>query len=360
MKRSTFLPVDWSLFIPVVILAAVSLTTLFSLSFQLFFNQAINYILALVVFLVFSQVDYRLFKPLAKPMYVLSLVLLVIVFIIGYESRGATRWIDVFGVSVQLSELLKPFLTLSLAAFLASGKRNNVKGFIMVFLLSVPVVILISLQPDLGNGLVYLGAAAFTLFAFGFPLLWFLLSLVPFIVLSPFIWGILHEYQRQRLLTFLHPTSDPLGTSYNVIQAMIAVGAGKLLGRGIGEGTQSGLRFLPERHTDFIFATISEGFGFVGAGIIILAFVYLFYRIYRITQRTEDSFSKLFCIGAFFFLLIHFFVNVGMNLGLVPVVGITLPFVSYGGSSIISSAIFLGILSAVSRETVREKVLEIK
>lgn len=360
MRRSSFLPVDWNLLVPIIVLASISLTTLYSLGQGLFFNQAINYFLALIVFLVFSQVDYRLFQPLAKPIYVLSLVLLVFVIVVGFESRGAVRWIDFFGISVQLSEFLKPFLTLALASFLATGRRNNPKGFVLIFILLSPIVFLINIQPDLGSALVYLGATLLTLFVYGFPLLWFILAAIPFLIISPFVWTLLHDYQRQRLLTFLHPGSDPLGTSYNVIQAMIAVGAGRFLGRGMGEGTQSGLRFLPERHTDFIFATISEGFGFIGAAILVGAFCYLFYRIYQIQSRTDDIFGKVFCLGAFFFILIQFLVNVGMNLGVVPVVGITLPFVSYGGSSIISSAIFLGIISAISRENMKEKVLEIR
>lgn len=360
MKRSLFLPVDWNLLVPVIILASISLTTVYSLSKELFFTHAINFFLAGVTFFIFSQVDYRLFKPLAKPIYFVSLVLLAIVFILGIESRGAMRWIYIFGVSFQFSELLKPFLTLSLAAYLSSGNRNNVKGFLSVFLFVTPIVALINLQPDLGNGLVYLGATLFMLLTYGYPLLWFFLLFLPFIIMSPFIWNMLHDYQRQRLLTFLHPGSDPLGTSYNVVQALIAIGAGKIIGRGIGEGTQSGLRFLPERHTDFIFATISEGFGLIGAGIVIICFIYLLYRIYKVHLRSEDGFARIFCAGAFFFIIIQFFVNIGMNLGILPVVGITLPFVSYGGSSLISCAVFLGIVSAIGRESLREKVLEIK
>lgn len=360
MKRSRFLPIDWHLLTPVIVLAAVSLTTLFSLSVEFFQNQLFNLIFGLVVFLIFSQVDYRLFQPLTKPIYILAIILLTIVVFLGFEARGAVRWVEIFGVSVQFSELLKPFLTLSLAGFLAFGNKKTVKGFLSIFLLLVPIVGLINLQPDLGNGLIYLAAATLTLLVIGYPFLWFVAFSLPFLILSPFLWQLLHDYQRQRILTFLHPTSDPLGTSYNVIQAIIAVGAGKFLGRGIGEGTQSGLLFLPERHTDFIFATISEGFGFIGASIIILSFCYLLYRIYVIFSYTDDDYARIFCAGAFFFLTIHFFVNVGMNVGILPVVGITLPFVSYGGSSILSSAIFLGILSAISREHVRDTVLEIK
>lgn len=360
MRRSRFLPIDWHLLTPVVILAAVSLTTLFSLSPEFFQNQLINLIFGLVVFLIFSQVDYRLFEPLTKPIYVLAIVLLSIVVLLGFEARGAVRWVEIFGVSVQFSEILKPFLTLSLAGYLVAGNKKTVRGFLSIFLFLTPIVALINLQPDLGNGLIYLGATMLTLLVIGYPFLWFIAFSLPFLIMSPFLWQLLHDYQRQRILTFLHPTSDPLGTSYNVIQAIIAVGAGQFLGRGIGEGTQSGLLFLPERHTDFIFATISEGFGFIGAAIIILSFCYMLYRIYVIFSHTSDDYARIFCVGAFFFLIIHFFVNVGMNVGILPVVGITLPFVSYGGSSILSSAIFLGILSAVSREHVKDQVLEIK
>lgn len=360
MKKTRFYPIDWHLLIPVCILAFMSLTTLYSLEFSLFRNQLINFSLALIIFLIFSQVDYKLFRPLTKPIYVVSIILLTFILIVGYEARGAVRWIDFFGISIQLSETLKPFLALSLAGFLAAGNKRTFKNFLLVIILVMPIFILINLQPDLGNGLIYLGTLILVLLTFGYPFLWFVLLSIPVIIASPFLWQILHDYQRQRILTFLHPTSDPLGTSYNVIQAMIAVGAGMFIGRGIGEGTQSGLQFLPERHTDFIFATISEGFGFLGSIVIIITYGYLLYRIYLIYRHVDETFGKVFAAGAFFFILIHFFVNVGMNVGLIPVVGITLPFVSYGGSSIISSAIFLGILSAISREHVKEKVLEIR
>lgn len=360
MKKNRFYPIDWHLLIPVCILAFLSLTTLFSLNAVLFRNQLINFGLALVIFLVFSQVDYKLFQPLTKPIYVISIILLVVILLLGFESRGAVRWIDFFGISIQLSETLKPFLTISLAGFLAAGNKRTFKNFLLVFLLVAPIVGLINLQPDLGNGLIYLGALLLTLLTFGYPILWFVILAIPVLIASPFLWQVLHDYQRQRIMTFIHPTSDPLGTSYNVIQAMIAVGSGMIIGRGMGEGTQSGLQFLPERHTDFIFATISEGFGFLGSLVIIVTYGYLLYRIYQIMRHVDDTFGRVFTAGAFFFILIHFFVNVGMNVALIPVVGITLPFVSYGGSSIISSAIFLGILSAISREHVKEKVLEIR
>lgn len=160
-------------------------------------------------------------------------------------------------------------------------------------------------------------------------------------------------------MTFLDPSRDPLGTSYNVIQSVIAVGSGMIMGRGLGQGTQSGLRFLPERHTDFIFATISEQLGFIGTIIILVCFAFLLYRVFKIFLNSEEGFSKNFSAIVFFSFLIQIFVNIGMNVGIIPVVGVTLPFVSYGGSSLLSNFIFLGFLSSIVRSTKDKNVLEI-
>jgi rod shape determining protein RodA len=170
----------------------------------------------------------------------------------------------------------------------------------------------------------------------------------------------LHDYQKQRILTFLNPGSDPLGTSYNVIQSVIAVGSGMFAGRGLGQGTQSGLRFLPERNTDFIFATISEQLGIVGSVIVLICFILIIYRIYIIFQKSDDKFCKIFAAIVFFSFLIQLFVNIGMNTGILPIVGVTLPFISSGGSSLLSNFIFLGFLSAISRSSKANDVLEIR
>jgi rod shape determining protein RodA len=219
---------------------------------------------------------------------------------------------------------------------------------------------MIYLQPDLGSALIYAGVFFLALVVIGFPLRWFALSLLPAVLLSPLFWIMLHEYQRQRVLTFFQLNKDPLGTSYNSIQSLIAVGSGMFSGKGLGEGTQSALRFLPERHTDFIFATISEGMGFIGGLIIILAFLFLLYRIYTIFINSQGLFEKTFLICCFLFLLIQFFLNAGMNIGLLPVVGVTMPFVSFGGSSLMSNFIFLAIASSISISLKKKNVLEIK
>jgi rod shape determining protein RodA len=181
-----------------------------------------------------------------------------------------------------------------------------------------------------------------------------------FLVIIPVGWQFLHQYQKERVLTFLHIINDPRGTSYNVIQSIYAVGSGKFLGKGLGQGTQSALKFLPERQTDFLFATLSEMLGFVGAAVLIVCFALLLYRCFTLIQHTEEDFCKVFIIGAFFLLLIQFFVNVGMNIGILPIVGVTFPFVSYGGSSFIANAILLGLVSGMSKKHITKQVLEIR
>ena len=214
-------------------------------------------------------------------------------------------------------------------------------------------------QPDLGNALIYFTVTVIAFVVFGFPFSFFLSGIFILSILSPIFWNFLHDYQKQRILTFLNP-NDPLGLSYNAIQAVIAVGSGMLTGRGLGLGTQSGLRFLPERHTDFIFATLSEELGMIGAILIIITFVFLLYKIFTIFQAQEDLFSKTFSAITFSLIFIQFFVNIGMNIGILPIVGITLPFVSYGGSSLLSSFILLGLLCSMSKNDSGRKVLEIK
>lgn len=358
MRNRPLFGIDWYLLIPVIILAIISLTALSGVSIVLFRNQLVYFCVGLVVFFFFSQIDYKMLKFFIKPLYIISLILLLIVLGIGLESRGAVRWIELFGVRVQFSEILKPFLAICLAGFLGENAQRSVKSFVLAALLLIPIAVLIALQPDLGNALIFVIVLVFVLLSYGFPLWWFGVGLIPFLLVSPVLWSILHGYQRERILSFIHPASDPLGTTYNVIQAVIAVGSGMIVGRGLSESTQSNLKFLPERQTDFIFATISEGFGFFGSIVVIGAFCFLLYRLYYLFRHAEESFGSIYLLGAFFFLLVQFSVNVGMNLGIVPVVGVTLPFVSYGGSSILASFILLGIASSVGTKA-KVSVLEI-
>lgn len=359
MKFLSLSSIDWALMIAVGILLIFSLVTLFSIDSGIFKSQLLFIILSLVVFFVFSQLNPSIFRNYMLPIYIGSIILLTAVLFLGVESRGSVRWFTIFGVGIQFSELLKPFLAISIASYLSSLKAYSFKSFLSCILFLAPVAILIFLQPDLGNALIYVFVAMGLLLIYGYPFKWFFGGFLIWLATLPFFWVFLHDYQKQRVLTFINPSRDPLGTSYNAIQAVIAVGSGMFLGRGLGQGTQAGLRFLPERHTDFIFATISEELGFVGSIIIVATFAFIFFRLYIIIKNTEDKFSKMFAITAFFIIFVHFFVNIGMNIGIVPIVGVTLPFVSYGGSSVLSNFILLGLLFALNKGKRRE-VLEIR
>jgi rod shape determining protein RodA len=351
--------VDWLLIIPVGLLVSVSLVTLFSLSPDFFKSQLIFLVISVLAFIFFSQANHKILDTYSKPIYIASVILLALVLLLGIESRGSMRWIEFFGLRAQFSEVLKPFLAISFAGYLANIKNYNFKGLLNIFILLGPIVLLIFLQPDLGNALLYAGVVLATTIYLGFSLKYFAGLVLPLLAVFPIVWRFLHEYQRQRILTFLDPGKDPLGTSYNVIQSVIAVGSGMLMGRGLGQGTQSGLRFLPERHTDFIFATISEQLGFIGVIILLICFACILYKIYLIFQNADDKFSKTFAAVIFFAFLIQIFVNIGMNIGILPIVGVTLPFVSYGGSSLLSNFIFLGLLAAINKGH-RQDILEIK
>lgn len=359
-NKKGILDIDWFLALPVLVLVTISLVTLFSINIEFFKSQLIFLVISLFAFLFFSQTNYKILKIYSAHIYIVSLVLLILVFFLGIEARGSVRWVEFLGFRIQFSEILKPFLAISFASYISVKENLNFRSFINIFLLLAPVSFLIFIQPDLGTSLIYIGTVLATIIYLGFPIRYFLAVVLPLIVSFPFVWGLLRDYQKQRLLTFIDPSKDPLGTSYNVIQSVIAVGSGMIMGKGLGQGTQSGLRFLPERHTDFIFATISEQLGFIGSTIIIIAFGFFLYKIYIIFSESDDKFCRVFSAIVFFSFLFQIFINMGMNVGIIPIVGVTLPFVSYGGSSLLSNFIFLGFLASINRSSKERKVLEIR
>ena len=360
MHKILLRDIDLSLIIPVLVLVLLSLVTLFSLNTIFFQGQLILFIASFIIFLILSQTNYKILKIYAKPIYIFSLIALIFVLILGIESRGAVRWVDILGFRLQFSEVLKPFLAISLASYLSSIKNLDIKNFLSVFVFLSPIAGLIFFQPDLGNAIIYGFITLLTLVYLGYSYKFFGLLFLPFLLIAPIFWGFLHDYQKQRVLTFINPASDPLGTSYNVIQSIIAVGSGMIMGQGIGQGSQSSLRFLPERQTDFIFATISEQLGLMGVAIVLICFAFILYRILQIFLNTNDRFCKIFCVIVFFTFLVQIFINIGMNVGILPIVGVTLPFVSYGGSSLLSNFIFLALLNSINKSAKDDKVLEIR
>lgn len=311
------------------------------LSPQLFFG-----LISAIFFLVLAHTDYRLLSNFGWPLYLLSLALLVITLVFGYQVRGAARWLPLGPFQFQPSELVKPLLILSLASQLSSPWSNRQLLSLSLFFL-LPVGLIFK-QPDLGSSLVVLSSWFGMIFMAGIPV-WIILTITLLTAASgPWLWHILADYQKQRLLTFINPGSDPLSSGYHAIQAMITIGSGQFWGRGLGHGTQSQLKFLPERHTDFIFASLAEELGFVAVVLLISLFGLLLWRILMIARQAPDRFGSLVCFGIFAQLLFQITINLGMNLGLTPITGITLPLVSSGGSSLIATLASLGLVASIA------------
>jgi rod shape determining protein RodA len=339
--------VDRPILICILALAGLGGSVITSVAPELFLSQALFYLIGLILFFLFSRIDHQIFRAIAPHVYVAAVIILLVTLILGFESRGAIRWISIGSFRLQFSELLKPFLFLSLTDFILRIKLFNLQSYFKVLFLMALPAFLVFRQPDLGSTLVYAGGFASLLLASGFSMYILLATAVIGLLALPLAWHALAPYQKSRIISYLSPGLDPQGANYNAIQALIAVGSGMWFGRGLGRGPQSQLAFLPERHTDFIFATLGEEFGFLGSIFVILVYFYLLWRIFSVTTSLEDSFSRLslICLGGA--LLTQIFINIGMNIGVTPVTGITLPLVSYGGSSIIATMITLGIISNI-------------
>jgi len=302
--------------------------------------------------------------PLSPLIYVFCLLFLILPFFVGTVTRGSIRWIPIGQFTIQPSEIVKPLLALICAWYWAK-KTVSLKTFLFFSFLLSPIIILIFFQPDLGSTLSVLSIFAGSLFALRIkPRQFFVFSAIIIIAL-PLVWFSLKNYQKTRITHFLDPYSDPLGKGYNLIQAKIAVGSGEFWGRGLGRGTQSHLTFLPERNTDFVFASLAEETGLAGSSFVLILYLFLFLRILKIAFHAEENFPNgrlffLLSMGLFFYLSFQVIVNIGMNIGLLPITGITLPLVSYGGSSLLTNMISLGILESISIRSRQEETIQIK
>ncbi len=343
---------DWWVVVPALLLVSLGLLMQRSIAPGQLGYQLAFVAVSAVVFWVVARTDYQLFFSLHLPIYLGSLILLISPFILGVTSRGTHRWLQFGEVFLQPSEIAKPFLLVTFAVLATGGLKRRLGWLLLTW--AVPSLV-IFLQPDLGTMLV-LTIGWLTVSLPLLPRRFLLLILAGLALVSPLLWQILQPYQRDRLLTFVNPYADPLGRGYQVIQSAIAVGSGQLWGRGLGQGTQSQLNFLPERHTDFMFASLAEELGFVGAATVLVLFGWLFLRLYQLAKSTPDLAANFFILAVLALLCFQVFINVGMNMGLAPVTGITLPFVSYGGSSLLSLAITLGLVVAISRRS-RQSVL---
>jgi rod shape determining protein RodA len=303
---------------------------------------------ALVAFSVSAAFDYQWLRTFSWLLYLVNIGLLLLTLVIGTEINGAQRWISFGGLTFQFSEISKVLMIAVLAAFLASrgDRMKNLSTLIGAGLLTAPPFVLIMIQPDLGTALVLVAIMVGALFLAGASLRWMTLAAVAVIAALPVVWSVLQVYQRQRILSFLDPTSDPSGAGFQVAQAQIAVGSGGIFGKGLTAGAASGL--LPVQSTDFAFAVLLQELGFIGGVVVFLLFIGLIWRVLVIGWRSDSVFGVAFAGGVAAMVIFQMLVNAGMVAGIMPVTGIPLPFVTHGGASLVSTAIALGLLQSIN------------
>lgn len=352
--REKFQNLSFSYIFIICILAAVGITMLYSAangSWQPWaLNQLMRFGLGLGVMLFLAMVDIRIFMRYAYIFYFFVLILLIIVEVTGHIGMGAQRWINLGFIKLQPSELMKIALVLALARYFHSSSLQSiesVRGIIVPALMVLFPAFLVMTQPDLGTALMLIFTAGAIFFAVGVQLWKFGVVILGGIICMPIAWHFLRDYQQNRVLTFLNPERDPLGAGYHIIQSKIALGSGGMFGKGFLKGTQSHLNFLPEKHTDFIFTMLSEEFGLIGAVFVVIVNFLIIAYSYSFALKSSSYFGKLVAIGLATNFFLYVFINMAMVLGLIPVVGIPLPLISYGGTVILSVMAGFGIILSV-------------
>jgi rod shape determining protein RodA len=350
-KALSLIHLDALLLLGILILLAVGLIILYSASDQssaILIRQLIRIGTAFIVLFVLANIHPDRMRDSAYWLYGFGLILLLAVLVFGHEGKGAQRWLDLGFFKFQPSELMKLAVPLLVTSYLAERPLPPpaARLFMSLAIIIAPSI-LIAKQPDLGTAIMIASSGLIVVFLSGIR--WrVILGFIGFSTAAlPVLWYVMHDYQRQRVLTFLNPESDPLGSGYHIIQSKIAIGSGGLFGRGWLDGTQSHLAFLPERTTDFIFAVISEEFGLVGVAILLVFYLLVAGRGIYIASQAQTSFARLFAGSISLTFLVYVFVNVGMVTGLLPVVGVPLPLISYGGTSMVTLLAGFGILMSI-------------
>ena len=349
---------EWFVLLLVTAVSAFGISTVYSATHStasegwspLALKQLVSFGLGLLLLTIAVAIDYRRLERYAMLIYLAVLSSVVAVPIIGRVAGGSRRWINLGPLSLQPSEFMKVALVIVLASYFAGVTERRTRWrdiFVPIAYAAVPAA-LILMQPDLGSASVLVMIVGTMLVLGGVSLRRLLLLASPSIVIIPALWPQLKPYQQQRVLMFINPDSDPLGAGYHIIQSKIAVGSGMIWGKGFTQGTQNHLNFLPEQHTDFIFSVFSEEWGFVGASVVMLLYLALIVRGIVIAHKAQDRFGVLLAIGMTSIIFWQVLVNVGMVTGLMPVVGIPLPFFSYGGSSMMSLVAAMGFVMNVS------------
>ena len=350
---------------PVFLLLLLGLIALWSISFRgAIFNpgnlerQAISALIGLVLMFFLSFYDYRVLSSYSTRLYFAIIILLFLVLLFGTTVRGHTGWIGMGALRFQPVEIAKLILIIFLASFFS--KKKNQLSIVMRIIASTMLVLiplfLVLRQPDIGSSVILVGIWGSMLFVSGISKK----NLVVLALIGIFAccstWFVLKNYQKERIVNFVNPNNDPRGSGYNVIQSMVAVGSGRLVGKGLGHGSQSQLDFLPEKQTDFIFAVIAEELGFFGGALVLVLFGVIFFRIKEVARTARDNFGYLLSVGVLVMIFFQTLVNIGMNIGMMPVTGVPLPLLSYGGSSLVITLASFGIVQSVYLR--REKAID--
>jgi len=349
--KDKILSLDFKLIFLVLLLGIISFFAMYSTergNFDYYTkNHIYRFFIFFIVFIIIAFIDIRLWYKSAYPFYFIILMLLIGVGFFGVTASGSTRWINLFFINLQPSELMKVALIIFLARYynrIPSRDVNRLKFLIQPFFaLFVPFALVIA-QPDLGTAILILAGGVVVVWLAGLRIKYFIYSFLVFICMAPVVIAYLKPYQKLRILTFLNPESDPLGAGYQLIQSKIAIGSGGFLGKGFLKGSQSYLDYLPEKQTDFIFTLFSEEFGFFGSISLLMVYVFIIQRVIAIGNQSKNNFSKLYCYGFASAFFIYVAVNMSMVLGLLPIVGAPLPIMSYGGSAMLAMMIGLGIV----------------
>jgi len=343
--------IDPTLFVSLLLLCSIGLVVLYSATsgeMAAITRQSIRFGIGFAALFFLAQIPAKELARWSPWLYLMSIALLLVVLVIGYSGKGAQRWIDLGIMRFQPSELLKIILPMMMAWYYSDKPipPTIMQIFIALLMIVIPVGLVLR-QPDLGTALLITFGGICVIFLAGIT--WRLLAVFGGIVMAsmPVFWFYLHDYQRQRILTMLNPESDPLGAGYHIIQSKIAIGSGGIYGKGWLNGTQSQLDFIPERSTDFIFAVFSEEFGFFGVVLLLFAYGFIVIRGLTIAARAQDTYSRLLAGSFSLSFFAYFLVNIGMVSGLLPVVGVPLPLISYGGTSAVTILAAFGILMSI-------------
>jgi len=345
--------IDLPLLFGILSLMALGLFIVYSAggqNIEIVYRQAVRLGIALTVMLVIAQISPLSYRKWAVPVFVLGMLMLIAVLLFGHVGKGAQRWLDLGFMKFQPSEIMKLIVPIMIAWFISQENLPvKISTVIFAFILVLMPTLLIAKQPDLGTSLLIASSGIFVIFLAGAS--WKLISICAGLgsAFAPILWlFLMKDYQKQRVLTFLNPEQDPLGSGYHIIQSKIAIGSGGFAGKGYLQGTQSQLEFLPERHTDFIFSVFSEEFGLIGVAVLLSVYLFIVMRGLWIAVNAQHAFTKLLAGSITLTFFVYIFVNIGMVSGLLPVVGVPLPLVSYGGTSMVTLLAGFGILMAIS------------